>query len=103
VTPRYQHYNEEARRNGSLSGPFGFYVFRLFDVDDEVARDREVVSWAAEQGTGLTVDDGVWNHPVTYTDDASSYPHRMVIDGMDSAIVLIRDADLAMAFKLKFC
>jgi hypothetical protein len=100
---RYQHYNEEARRNGSLSGPFAFIVFRLFDVDDEVLMDGEVLQWVAEQNAKIEVDDGVWNHPVTYTDDASGYPHRIVVDSKDSAILLIRDYDLATAFKLKFC
>jgi hypothetical protein len=77
-----------------------FTVFLMKDCDDTVMGDLEVVEWAATQGAPIHVDNHFWNHPVRLGKD---HNHAAIVDAFDSAVLMIRDPDLAMAFKLKFC
>jgi hypothetical protein len=100
---RYRHYNDYAISQGLLMAECGFALFANRNVDDAVMGDYEVVEWANDQDIPIKIDDHFWSHPASRSKHGIDYPHAMVVDCWDSAILMIRDPDLAMAFKLKFC
>lgn len=101
--PRYKHYTENSGEMEQWLLKAGFTVFLMRDVDDTVMSDLEVVEWAAAQGEPVHVDPYFWNHPVVHSRYGNDYHHGVIVDSFDSSVVMFRDRDLGMAFKLKFC